>query len=287
MSSQKEFSGTDVAEAIQKACAQLNVFQDDLDITVLSPGSSGIFGLCRKKARISIALKNIPSPTKESAPENVSIASARLVEPAGEMALDETEGPQGLMDEVVPEQQVPFSSSVDWDELVDTIRQVLSGLLGHLGCEADIDIGLAQGAVEIKIATSDEEFLIGPEGQTLDAVQYLLRKIVSSKYSEKIGLSIEVGNYKSSRRQELAAMALRLAQEVKDSGKTRTLPPLNPAERRIIYIALQNEEKVRTKSVGDGVLKKIVLYRPTRGRKSAPSKRQGPKRAKTEDQVKE
>jgi len=287
MSSQKEFTGTDVAEAIRKACAQLNVSQDHLDITVLSPGSSGIFGLCRKKARISITLKNIPSPAKESAPEKAFIASAHLVEPALEMALEGMEVTKGQKDEIVPEQQVPFSSSVDWDELVETIRQVLSGLLGHLGCEAEIDIGQAQGAVEIKIATSDEEFLIGPEGQTLDAVQYLLRKIVSSKYSEKIGLSIEVGKYKSSRRQELSAMALRLAQEVKDSGKTRTLPPLNPAERRIIYLALQNEEKIRTKSIGDGVLKKIVLYRPTRGKKAVPSKRQGPKRAKKVDQEKE
>jgi spoIIIJ-associated protein len=54
---------------------------------------------------------------------------------------------------------------------------------------------------------------------------------------------------------------LRLAEEVRTSGKTRIVPALNPAERREIHLLLQNDPEVRSRSVGDGVFKRVLLFK--------------------------
>jgi spoIIIJ-associated protein len=63
-------------------------------------------------------------------------------------------------------------------------------------------------------------------------------------------------------------MALRLAEEVKESGRTKSIPALNPAERRIVHMKLQDDPTIRSRSVGEGQFKKILIYLPGRGKKS-------------------
>ena len=75
---------------------------------------------------------------------------------------------------------------------------------------------------------------------------------------KKIMISVDAGDYRASRRQELEALALRLAGEVKNSGRSRTVPALNPAERRIIHMAIQDDRAIRSRSVGEGIFKKII-----------------------------
>jgi spoIIIJ-associated protein len=70
-------------------------------------------------------------------------------------------------------------------------------------------------------------------------------------------------------------MAKQLADEVRQSGKTRIIPALNPAERREIHLLLQNDPEVRSRSVGDGVFKRILIFKPGR-----PAGRSGARPAK-------
>ncbi|PKN15596.1 MAG: hypothetical protein CVU68_13940 [Deltaproteobacteria bacterium HGW-Deltaproteobacteria-3] len=72
---------------------------------------------------------------------------------------------------------------------------------------------------------------------------------------------------------ELQARALRLAQEVKETGKTRTIPAINPAERRMVHMALQDDTEIRSRSVGEGLFKKVLIYLPGKGRRRAPRKK--------------
>jgi spoIIIJ-associated protein len=108
-----------------------------------------------------------------------------------------------------------------------------------------------------------------------------MRKIISRKVVERLRLTINVGAFREKRLEELKLKAAELAALVKEDGKTQVLPGLNPSERRIIHMIFQEDKEIRSRSVGDGLFKKILIYKPGKGnrpggRKRSPGKgRQG------------
>lgn len=108
--------------------------------------------------------------------------------------------------------------------------------------------------------TSDElGLLIGRRGETLQAVQYLLNVIVSSRYEGDQIFAVDIERYRRRREQALIDLAHRVASEVRATGDVITLEPMPPAERRIIHLTLQEEEGVSTASVGDGVNRQVEV----------------------------
>jgi spoIIIJ-associated protein len=73
----------------------------------------------------------------------------------------------------------------------------------------------------------------------------------------------------------LIARAKDLAELVKADGKTQAIPPLNPSERRVVHVALQDDKDIRSRSVGDGLFKKILIYKPGKGKRTGTNKRGG------------
>jgi len=112
------------------------------------------------------------------------------------------------------------------------------------------------------------EDIIGEEGRTLDSLQYLLRKMFSKKFSFKIILNLDAGDFRANRLQNLTDLSLKYAVEVKETGKTRAIPSLNPSERRVVHMTLQNDKEIRSRSVGEGLFKKVLIYRPGKGKKN-------------------
>ena len=108
-------------------------------------------------------------------------------------------------------------------------------------------------------AADDLGLLIGRRGETLTALQYLLNVMVSSRYSGDHVFAIDIEQYRRRREQTLVEMANRIAGEVRSSGDVITLEPMTPAERRIIHLALENEQGVTTESVGDGNERQVEI----------------------------
>ena len=122
--------------------------------------------------------------------------------------------------------------------------------------------------------------LVGKEGRTLDSLQYLLRKMTSDSLPERAMFVVDAGGFREKRRTELQELAVRLADEVKEKSVTRTIPPLNPSERRIVHMMLQDDTTIRSRSVGSGLFKKILIYKPgTQRRRSGGRKRGGRSRS--------
>ncbi|MBU3936593.1 MAG: single-stranded DNA-binding protein, partial [Proteobacteria bacterium] len=115
--------------------------------------------------------------------------------------------------------------------------------------------------------------LVGPEGQTLDGLQYVMRKIITRKFPQKVLFSLDAAGFRENRMGELQERAVRLAKEVKETGKTRTIPAINPAERRMVHMALQDDTEIRSRSVGEGLFKKVLIYLPGKGRRRSPRKK--------------
>jgi len=109
-----------------------------------------------------------------------------------------------------------------------------------------------------------EQELVGQDGRVIDSLQYFLRKIAARRCPEPLRIAVNVGDFRERRLHQLRAMAAQLVDEVRQSGKTGIIPALNPAERREIHLLLQNDPEIRSRSVGDGLFKRILIFKPKR-----------------------
>ena len=262
MAKGKDFYGKDVTEVIANACKEMSASQEDLDIEVLETGSAGIFGLCKKKAHIRVTRK----PKKAAGPKK---KTEKAVEPVAEpvpeiknqeMVQEKKEAPAGRKDEPAPEEtakkEKPTSSArkkkpqepsaaaeqpvepkesaqreLPSDEVLTTIEEDISELLTVMGFPSEVTVELVDYSVACRISGEHQEVLVGNDGRTLDSLQYLLRKIMSRRLPDRMMLSLDVGDYRERRAQELKERALELADQVKADGKTQAIAALNPSEK--------------------------------------------------------
>lgn len=205
------FEGKTVEEAIESACRELGLPEERLDIEILSTGSTGVFGLGVKRAKIKVAVR------EEKQPE----------QPSGDIAAPE---------------------------------EILSKLIELLGFDLTIESGREDDVVVLNLRGKDAGLLIGRQGQTIDALQYLLNKMLNKTADERVQVLLNCEGYREKRQAFLTDIALRLKEKVEKTGKACYTELLNAADRRVIHIALQNDGFVRTKSVGNGFLKKVIIY---------------------------
>lgn len=262
----KDFFGKTVADAIQAACRQMDVPQEELAIEVIETGSSGVFGLISKKAHIRVAIKEITdtsleekaAPDRErqeqkSSPGRKKSVPKKVVRQEPEKT---TEVP------AVTEEQVS-------EENLELVKNMLDQFLAHMGFPSTFDMTSEGLSIHCQIESEFEPELTGPDGKTLDSLQYLLRKMIARKIPDRLRLTIDVGDFRQRRLDDLKERAKELAEKVIVDGKTRVIPALNPSERRVVHMELQNEKGVKSRSVGDGLFKKVLVYKP--GKKRRPS----------------
>jgi spoIIIJ-associated protein len=150
-------------------------------------------------------------------------------------------------------------------ESVAVVKEELQRIVELMGFPSAIEMETEGLAVTCTLRGEFEENLAGPDGKVLDSLQYILRKIVSRKVQERLRISINVGTFREKRLEELKLKAAELAALVKEDGKTQVLPGLNPSERRVIHMFFQEDKEIRSRSVGDGLFKKILIYKPGKG----------------------
>lgn len=282
-----EFEGKDIADAISKACKTLNVSQENLDIEVLTTGTSGIFGLCKQKARLRVAVK------KEYSQEPGESSPKKADKPRGEKAKKTAEKkkrvsarekkkearpePAAKEQTIAPEPKEAIQLDAD---LLAQVEKDLSSLLEYMSLPSEVIVSSEQENVTALIKGEHVAEIVEENGKILDSLQYLLRKMTGKRFSEKAIISLDAGDFRAKRNEELKQLALQYATEVKKNGKTRSIPSLNPSERRVVHLALQDDKDVRSRSVGDGLFKKVLIYRPGKGRKGPARKRTGGNRNK-------
>jgi spoIIIJ-associated protein len=267
-----EYNGKDVAEAIRNACEKLNVAREDLDISILETGSAGIFGLCKKKAKIKVSIKETEAQFRKKRSPKATLLGAFSRKKGKEIAAREVKSrPEAGVHGHKPDRDAIAVPA----EILDEVKVVLDKLISLIGFSVETAFSADGNKIKAHIAGDELEAIVGSEGQTIDGLQYVLRKIISRKYPEKILFALDAGDFRESRARELEEMSLKLAEEVKDTGKTRSIPALNPAERRTVHMVLQNDNTIRSRSVGEGLYKKILIYVPGKGRKKTPRKPKG------------
>ena len=269
-----EFTGREVADAIYAACEYFHVLRQDLQIEVLETGSGGIFGLIRKKARIRA------EPRQEEAPAVGFSERPRAERPRAERQRSERpraeqppveaqhakqqhaeERQAGHMDDAALDEETPQTVS---PESLAAVRDILGDMLRLMEMPSTVETSADGLLVTCNITSPFEEELVGQDGRTIDSLQYLLRKIAARRCPEPLRIAVNIGDFRERRLEELRTMATQLADEVRQNGKTRIIPALNPAERREIHLLLQDDPEVRSRSVGDGIFKRVLIFKPGR-----------------------
>jgi len=290
-SGKKDFYGKEVTDAIKKACDTLQVPQEELAIEVVETGSTGIFGLIRKKAHIramvkSAELETVAEKPKSGGSKKAAKSPAKKAAPKKKDTKKEApeEKKEETKEEVAVEEKAekkekpaPSAKAVEpiSSESVEVVRHELSELLRLMGFPSEVSAELDNATVRCQVGDEHEEALTGQDGKIVDSLQYLLRKLVARKVEGKVRLSIDIGQFREKRKIELVERAKELAAQVKEDGKTQAIPPLNPSERRIVHVALQEDKDIRSRSVGGGLFKKVLIYKPGKGKKPGNNRRGG------------
>jgi spoIIIJ-associated protein len=114
-------------------------------------------------------------------------------------------------------------------------------------------------SVELEIKGDGSGILIGRHGQTLDALEYLVNRIVARRIHDAAPVVLETESYRARRRQQLHRMALSMGERAKRDHRPMTLDPMPPRDRRVVHLALKDDPMLTTRSSGDGFLRSIEI----------------------------
>ncbi|MFH1035166.1 MAG: RNA-binding cell elongation regulator Jag/EloR [Pseudomonadota bacterium] len=137
--------------------------------------------------------------------------------------------------------------------------EVLNRLVSPLDDTATVTAQAGPQGIELSVQGQEVGVLIGRRGQNLEALQYLVTRIVSHRCGRPVRIIVDAGEYRRRRRESLEELAQRMAQKARQSGRAVAVGPLSAQERRVVHMALKGEPGLTTSSRGRGELKKVVI----------------------------
>ena len=237
-----EMTGKTVDEALEAALAELHTTKENVDVEILEEPKDGLFGLFGgRKARIKVTVK---------------------IAPADEKAAEQSEKSLTENTETIAAVEAKATKTVvNNDEAVKMAKDFLMKIFAAMKIQVVMEkfVSKEDGSVTFKLHGADMGILIGKHGQTLDSLQYLTNLVANKNSAERIRIMIDIEDYRERRAHTLTRLALRLAERVKRSGDRVVLEPMNPHERKIIHMALQNDNRVNTLSEGEDPYRRVVI----------------------------
>ncbi len=216
-----EVSAKSVDEAIELALDQLGLTRSEVSIEVVQEGKRSILGLGGENAIVKVIPMTPSITSSENAPRKT-----------------------------------------DPDTAATTARQVLEKLIELMDVPGSVEVLPPEdneSPVTLEINTENPGVLIGRRGQALSALQYMVNFLSSRELKSGVKVILDVAGYRKRRRDELQSMAIRIADMVKTNRRAITLEPMVAWERRIVHLALHEENEITTGSVGYGERRKVVV----------------------------
>lgn len=257
-------TGASVEEAKEKAIAELCAgIDEDVEFEVLATPKKktlGLFGGSLAKVRVFV---EVPDPKPQKAPKAEKQPAPKKREKTVEKkepvkaekvdTAEKAEKTQTEYSEAVAASELPADSAAK--RAVDYLENILRGL----GCEnVNITVQTAPNAAVINLEGEGLGVVIGRRGETLDSLQYLT-SLAAKSGEGYFRVTLNIGNYREKREVTLRNLAKRMANQALRTGRSRSLEPMNPYERRIIHTTVQSIEGVVSGSVGDGDRRHVVI----------------------------
>ena len=276
-----EFTGRSIDEAVFHGLQELGLSIDEVVIETLQTESKGLFGIGAKLARVRLTERDQeaeapaksprafqeerreerrPVERRENRPQEGRPnreAPRREPRPEGRSA-DQPRREEPRRQQEPAAEEYAYSAEVAKDH---PAGQFLSGLLQHMGVEADVRAAEVEGGVRLAIDSRTKGLLIGRRGETLDAMQYLTSLVVNRtrKQEKYLRVTLDTEDYRSKREDTLVRLARRQAARVKSTGRPISMEPMNPYERRVLHASLQGNPYVTTHSEGAEPNRRVVI----------------------------
>jgi spoIIIJ-associated protein len=268
-----EFEGKNIDQALARASDELGTPVERLEYDVVSYGSSGIFGLVgAKKAKIRVKSKKLTGIAKETRQQARDLVKDAFQledesdqEGSGSEASDSMEN-SSEKDEGDQEQGPPKVSDADMEKVITTGREALQRMADFITENSQIEVETNGQRVIFKIEGGNSGMLIGKRGQTLEAIQYLVEKIVNKQNEQRVRVLIDVEGYLKTRKTTLQKLATKMADKAQKTKKPVTIGQMNAYDRRTVHLHLKNNTGVRTQSVGEGYYRKLIIF-PKKGKR--------------------
>jgi len=237
-----EAEGRTIEEAVAAALAQLQVERERVEIEVLSQATKGFLGIGGKKARVRATLR---FPLSQQMKEPSAFTPRKTEAP-------KFSEPRGITTE--DSETIPPSR-----EQGEKAGEVLKEILRLMEMEASVALEQRTNELVLTLTGKDGSALIGRNGQTLDALEYILNRIITRTEESEAHLVLDAEGYRERRRKNLENLALRLGERAKRRKKPVALSPLSPRDRRVIHLTLEGDPLVTTKSMGRGYFRRLYI----------------------------
>lgn len=235
-----EKSGKTEEAAIAAALEELGLDRDDVSVEIVERAKSGFLGIGASHAVVRVQYE---APDEEL--ETVAEAAA--------------ESPAAAPAEAQPA-AAPAAPAADEPESYARIRAFVSGLLEHMGIQAEIEITARDnGGVNVNLSGSNMGAVIGRRGETLDAIQHLTNYAVNRGSDKHMHISVDAESYRAKREESLVRLAEKMAAKAIKYKRSMALEPMNSYERHVIHTALQDYEGVTTSSTGTEPNRRVVV----------------------------
>ena len=276
-----EATGKTIEDAVRSGLVQLGLTRDEVTVEVLSEPKSGFLGIGSKPAVVRVTAKEEAEHVLQRQQEDVRKAEEAEKQAADAAGIAVAEPP-------CPEEPVsaPAESEIDHpadgakdsvaaspaDEAADQkedftaeeaaakAREFLQEVLKNMGMQVVIEKMIKPDKIILHLHGKNLGILIGKHGQTLDALQYLTNLTTNQGKETRHFIMLDVENYRHRREETLKQLALRLSGRVKKKGDRVVLEPMNGYERKIIHVALQDADHVRTESEGQDPYRQAAIY---------------------------
>lgn len=149
-------------------------------------------------------------------------------------------------------------------ESIDLGIRTLQQMVDLITTDSTVVSETDQDRLLLRVEGGNSGVLIGRRGQTLEAMQFLTDKIINRKSESRVRLKIDIEGYMETRKANLQSLAHKMAEKAKKTGKPATINQMTAQDRRIVHLALKDDPRVRTQSMGDGYYRRLVIF-PKKG----------------------
>lgn len=225
--------GKTSTEAIEKGLKELNVSKNQVEIKILEEKKKSFFSI------LDPHVVKVELTLKENAQEGKIVEKKKN-----------------------DDEKVNQKKKADQDDLESakaSIETFLNEFLTKISPEITYKIEIKEDVINVVVDGNKSTKLIGYRGEALNSLQIILSTIANKNKDAGIKVILDIGNYKDTRKATLEELAGKLERTVMKSGKSVTLEPMTPYERKIIHTKLQNSEFVRTYSIGEDDRRRIVI----------------------------
>lgn len=262
------FTVKKMEQAKKLAAEQFGVSEDLIVFRVLEE-KKGFFGKMKVEA---IYEENVTPKTAAPSKRMSAVAAAEAVVLDVDDVLDEKEEASAeenadeISSDIIAAEESVTPEEIADDDMSDNLKaakKYIIAIYEKMGVSVNVAVSKIENGISMNVTSDNKSgIIIGRRGETLDSIQYLASIIANRGMEEYTRIMLDSNGYRVKRRKTLEQLAEKIAKNVLRSGRSTTLEPMNPYERRIIHSKIAEIEGVVSHSVGEDPYRKVVVAVP-------------------------